>query len=510
METTTDSASFPLDVEGQQSWGSGHSGIRESLSRRWRALCVRSSAPQRTKKIQLSILQISTHQKKAVTQIFGVPVQALSEWPGLSVFSAHLEDQLKELLNDRFTVISKILNQSNSMTLIDLWHWVSLVLDSFDSLQVHDTDTSIERTFQEMVRRAGIPAGDVLMQDKKQIIIAMFAVLCWCSAAIRPILDDNGYMRADTDASPVTTTAQSICLTAENSSQLYSTRDLRRPLSKMFLSFRGRNMGRDQGEPNNGDTPTRPMPGFHSDSDVLHKSSLNYFSLYTIGKVRLKWVDTLTEHLAFDHSTRTLSLYRYPSHCAINILRQDDPKVLKNIVARLFYSGYCQGLSDQPAALYREILLSYRILFGRCSKSRTLLLQALALQDTHATAVDPFLLTVCTQSPSPRWPWQRPGSGFPSCLFPASAIDVNGQLQELNTYSARDHFPIFGHMLLSLQRYNLRQQPSRLRDLWRDQRNPLQWYTFWAVIWVGGASLLLSFLQLSVGAAQLYYAIKSP
>jgi hypothetical protein len=45
--------------------------------------------------------------------------------------------------------------------------------------------------------------------------------------------------------------------------------------------------------------------------------------------------------------------------------------------------------------------------------------------------------------------------------------------------------------------------------LWRDRRNPLQWYTFWAVLVVGGVSILLSFLQLVVSVAQLVVAIKT-
>lgn len=58
-----------------------------------------------------------------------------------------------------------------------------------------------------------------------------------------------------------------------------------------------------------------------------------------------------------------------------------------------------------------------------------------------------------------------------------------------------------------LQRFIMTQQPSRVRDMWHDRRNPLQWYTFWAVLWVGGASILLGVLQLLVASAQLYFSI---
>jgi len=77
---------------------------------------------------------------------------------------------------------------------------------------------------------------------------------------------------------------------------------------------------------------------------------------------------------------------------------------------------------------------------------------------------------------------------------------------EFGVYSAARDFPIFGSRLLALQKHNQRQQPSRVRDLWRDRRNPLQWYTFWAVIVVGGLTVILAILQLAVSVAQLYYA----
>jgi hypothetical protein len=95
---------------------------------------------------------------------------------------------------------------------------------------------------------------------------------------------------------------------------------------------------------------------------------------------------------------------------------------------------------------------------------------------------------------------------LPTKLFPVSTIDARGAFIELGSDSAQLDFPIFGTRLLALQNHNLRQQPNKVRDLWRDRRNPLQWYTFWAVIWVGGISIVLGALQLAVSAAQLYFA----
>jgi hypothetical protein len=92
-------------------------------------------------------------------------------------------------------------------------------------------------------------------------------------------------------------------------------------------------------------------------------------------------------------------------------------------------------------------------------------------------------------------------------FWPVTCRDFQGSLLEQGSYSSQDDLPFFGQRLANLQQFTRRQQPSKLADLWRDRRNPLQWYTFWAVLIVGGISITLSILQLLVGIAQLAIAI---
>lgn len=100
--------------------------------------------------------------------------------------------------------------------------------------------------------------------------------------------------------------------------------NLRRPIGNMFYSFRGHAQDTETSEHHPASSGTQISSGH-----VLYESSLNYFSLYTIGRVRLQWVDTLTAHLAFDRSTRTLYVFRFPSFCVANILCKHDIQVLK-------------------------------------------------------------------------------------------------------------------------------------------------------------------------------------
>lgn len=62
---------------------------------------------------------------------------------------------------------------------------------------------------------------------------------------------------------------------------------------------------------------------------TIHESSVNFFPLYTVGRVRTKWVDDLASHLAFDRQFRTLSVFCLPTFCVGSILRTQRINVLQ-------------------------------------------------------------------------------------------------------------------------------------------------------------------------------------
>lgn len=63
-------------------------------------------------------------------------------------------------------------------------------------------------------------------------------------------------------------------------------------------------------------------------------------------------------------------------------------------------------------------------------------------------------------------------------------------------------FVTFGRRLQMLKTYMDFQKPRGIRGLWADNRDSLSWYTFWAVIIVGGISLILAILGVGLSAAQ--------
>lgn len=70
-------------------------------------------------------------------------------------------------------------------------------------------------------------------------------------------------------------------------------------------------------------------------------------------------------------------------------------------------------------------------------------------------------------------------------------------------------FGIFETRLRELRHYMDSQKPMGLRQLWKDNRDSLNYYTFWGVIIFGGLSVFLAFASLAVGIAQTYASFKS-
>lgn len=140
--------------------------------------------------------------------------------------------------------------------------------------------------------------------------------------------------------------------------------------------------------------------------------------------------------------------------------------------------------------------MSYRLLFGQSRSSRGLA-KTLLRKIEDDRDYDPLLAHLCSQGS------KDVIKALPETFWPVSCRSFENLLQEVDSYSSRDDFPILGSRLAVIQEFNLRQQPSRLWDLWKDRRSPLQWYTFWAVLVIGGLTIILTILQLIVGIIQV-------
>jgi hypothetical protein len=129
----------------------------------------------------------------------------------------------------------------------------------------------------------------------------------------------------------------------------------------------------------------------------------------------------------------------------------------------------------------REIRLSYRLIFSDMAASRAHFNRTEKKRLIEDGPHDPLLATICGESPR--------------------------KTNERNSYSKAVDFPILAARLSKIQRYITSQNPKTLSMIWKDKRNPVQWYTFWAVVWIGGFGIVLGLVQTGLAAAQVYYAI---
>jgi hypothetical protein len=163
---------------------------------------------------------------------------------------------------------------------------------------------------------------------------------------------------------------------------------------------------------------------------------------------------------------------------------------MKGSVCRLLNKGNISTHVINQRDFLREILLSYRLLFGQDQRSRKLFRDRERSSISGSGHFDPFLDDLCGRKAANLQP------------------RIAELLPEQRIYSIETRFPVLGGRLLELQAYNMRQNPGKLKELWRDRRNPLQFFTFWAVIVIGGLSILLSFLQILLSAAQLAVSLR--
>lgn len=82
-------------------------------------------------------------------------------------------------------------------------------------------------------------------------------------------------------------------------------------------------------------------------------------------------------------------------------------------------------------------------------------------------------------------------------------------LKSRTSYSKDQHFPILGHRLAAIQDDIDHLQLTRITALWRDRRDLSRWYTFWAVLIIGGIGNVLSAIQTCFTIIQAVYAIKA-
>lgn len=152
--------------------------------------------------------------------------------------------------------------------------------------------------------------------EKDRTLLAIFAVLCWTSLTLVPVLELEQSMNTETDLC-LSFRVKGLKIVEPSQTLLDST--ARRPITKVFGILKGLLK----------DPESAGVVSAATDTDTIHESSVNFFSLNTIGRVQIKWVEDLTSHLAFDRQSRTLSVFCLPTFCVSSILRTQEVRILQ-------------------------------------------------------------------------------------------------------------------------------------------------------------------------------------
>jgi hypothetical protein len=212
----------------------------------------------------------------------------------------------------------------------------------------------------------------------------------------------------------------------------------------------------------------------------LHPEETNAYLLHVLLRVHIRWVDVLALHLDYDKTTRTLSLFRYPSFCVAMIRGRGSIYSFSSIEDA---SADPRAKEEDIEQFLREVLLSYRLLFAQSARSRKLFRQFYTTSDFHSQPIDPLLFPLCTQK----------RIGHCSVILPT----------DRPLYLAARDFPVLYDRIELIANDLKDARPSTIVGLIKDRRNVLQYWTFWLVAIFGGISIVLSFIQVMLQALSM-------
>ena len=220
------------------------------------------------------------------------------------------------------------------------------------------------------------------------------------------------------------------------------------------------------------------------DLEAIGPDMFNAFLLDSIGHVKLKWVDVISCHLEFDERTNTIFLFRFPSFCAVHYTAAQAEKSETSVIhaaASPASSSRQWAIEEDINQMLKEILTSYRLLFGQNKQARKLFSKCGPAAGLPGNFQDQILSQLC---------------GHKSFRLTRGSLDKD-------SYNLKQDFPILRSRISRLHKILSARKPRSWGELWRDKRDSAGWYTFWTVLIFGAVTILLSFLQVVLQMVQL-------
>ncbi|KAF2034857.1 hypothetical protein EK21DRAFT_97086 [Setomelanomma holmii] len=191
---------------------------------------------------------------------------------------------------------------------------------------------------------------------------------------------------------------------------------------------------------------------------TISPDSFTAHLLTRVGRICVKWIDVLACHLEFDPTRTRFTCFGCTADTTLHCCAA-PPNAASHWATR-----------DEVDDLLRETMLSYRLLFGQDKRSRQLF-----------RFLDPF-------------------SNLPSGCTDRLLLELCGKKIALTRSD---------YELAIVAQHFADKRRRTWRELWNDKRDSASWFTFWAVLIIGGTGILLGFTQVALQIAQIALEVKS-
>lgn len=377
---------------------------------------------------------------------------------------------LAEQISDLPDCLVKILSKDGALKTIDLtvdtpFYQIFMAIHKY----ISDADTS--PTIDEIVEHLGDGSAQESPVDPENFPeskLLVFAILGWQSMLYRPSFNtcplsqlaihqevdqpDSGLL-FDTFKVPAYLSDRPVSILLKGYGHLLPARS-RRPALASEINWEGASWN-----------PLNPL-------------EMNAHLLHTLLQVEIRWVDTISLHLDFDKSSRTLSIFRYPSFC-LSMLQSRRAVYAFADADRTNYDP--RANYDEITDILHETLLSYRLLFGQSKRSRKVFRNHLKTNPILSHNPDSLLKLICGHK-----------------NFVHESIP-----QDRPVYFAPRDFPALSKRMELIGAAMREAKPKDWKSLLRDRRDTTQYWTFWLVAIIGGTSILLSLIQVILQGVQL-------
>jgi len=229
----------------------------------------------------------------------GIEISDIPKWlsQGLEAYSEYVATQCQSVHHSIFSPFLVAIGFAKRSILLDLIHFVLSVIQF---LKEHDVNSTSVEEMVDIVLKQYKVNEDIASDIREYGAQAIFTIIYWLTILmlIKPCLQFSS-------------THLRVLMSLSNQISIQSSLEIfyaSQPIPTCLREF--------------GDFVPRPAQNTLEPAGILSASiiqCLPRYSLKSIGKINIIWVDALSTHLDFQPLTRTLMPFRFPSFCALSL-----------------------------------------------------------------------------------------------------------------------------------------------------------------------------------------------